>query len=160
MGCAWLGGAGCMALLAATTPRLVPSPSPPPPAPPPPPPAHLHPGLVVEVGDVELAAGGVGQHLVVLLENLVEAHVVLKGAETTVKRKKAGEVWRHKSICSGSTGQPGGRQASSPLPPASPTTRPHLTRLTYFSSCRNSSPMALASCTQQHHSLLSALINC
>lgn len=39
-------------------------------------PTHLHPGLVVEVGDVELAAGGVGQHLVVLLEDFVEPHVV------------------------------------------------------------------------------------
>ena len=33
----------------------------------------LHPGLLVHVGDVELAAGGVGHHLVVLLQNLVDA---------------------------------------------------------------------------------------
>ena len=45
-------------------------------APPPAAPPHLHPGLVVQVGDVELAAGGVGQHLVVLLQDLVEPHVV------------------------------------------------------------------------------------
>lgn len=33
----------------------------------------LHPGLLVQVGDVKLAAGGVGQHLVVLLQDLVHA---------------------------------------------------------------------------------------
>lgn len=31
----------------------------------------LHPGLLVEVGDVELAAGAVGQQLVMLLKDLV-----------------------------------------------------------------------------------------
>jgi hypothetical protein len=31
----------------------------------------LHPGLLVQVGNIELAAGGVGQQLVVLLQDLV-----------------------------------------------------------------------------------------
>lgn len=34
--------------------------------------AHLHPGLLVQVGHVELAAGRVGQALVVFLKDLVE----------------------------------------------------------------------------------------
>ena len=34
---------------------------------------YLDPGLVVQVRDIELLAGGVRQHLVMLLQNLVEA---------------------------------------------------------------------------------------